>query len=90
MALIRGTGSHAPCPRCLVTEGDMWNPSVCAPLRTSAGTSATIERAKQEKVKDKKEEILKSAGLRDVEVLSPRLVLLLHSLMAPFRMYFGR
>lgn len=70
MALIRGVGSLAPCPRCLIVEKDMWNPSIHALPRTSAGTCATIADSKREKRVGKREEILKSAGLRDVEVLS--------------------
>ena len=68
MALIRGVKSIAPCPRCLITHEDLWNPSLQALLRTSAGTQATFEEVKREKLVGKKEEILKSVGLRDVEV----------------------
>ena len=63
MALIRGVNSIAPCPRCLVIHEDLWNPSLQTPLRMSAGTQATFEEVKREKLVGKKEEILKSAGL---------------------------
>jgi len=52
--------------------------------------SATVDRANQEKVKDRKEEILKSVGLRDVKVLLSQPLLLSHPLTTPFRTYFGR
>ena len=69
MSLIRGINSIASCPRCLVKTADFGDPSAKALLRTSMRMQAIIKEAKQEKLIGKREEILKSAGLRDVEVL---------------------
>ena len=68
MALIRGTNSASPCPRCLVKRKEMANPSVNSQRRTSAVTQATIMDARGKTRAVEREEILKSAGLRDVEV----------------------
>ena len=68
MALIRGVGSLFPCPRCLIPEVKLGDPSANAPLRTAANTKATIQEARGKKLLGEKEEILKAAGLRDVDV----------------------
>lgn len=68
MALIRGVGSLAPCPRCLVKEENLSDPCLHSPPRTSHAMQAIITRANQETLTGSKEEILKHAGLRDVDV----------------------
>jgi hypothetical protein len=68
MALIRGVGSLFPCPRCLIPELKQGEPSASAPLQTEAGTRATLEEARGKKRAGDKEDILKAAGLRDVDV----------------------
>ena len=88
MALIRGTNSASPCPRCLVKSEEMADPSVESQRRTSAITQATIMDANQKKRAAEHEEILKSAGLRDVEVSygcsDPTYIL-----MVALRIFFG-
>lgn len=68
MALIRGVGSLFPCPRCLIHKHKQGDPLASAPLRTVAGTKATIQEAQGMSLVGDKEEILKAAGLRDVNV----------------------
>ena len=89
MSLIRGTNSASPCPRCLVKHEEMADPSVESQRRTSAITQATITDAKKKKRAVECEEILKPAGLRDVEVSyessDPTYVL-----MVTLRISFGR
>jgi len=68
MALIRGVGSLFPCPRCLIPEAKQGDPSARAPLRTAVDTRATIQEARGKRLVGDKEEILKAAGLRDVDV----------------------
>jgi len=68
MALIRGVGSLFPCPRCLIPEAEQGNPLARAPLRTADDTRATIQEARGKRLAGEKEEILKAAGLRDVDV----------------------
>lgn len=69
MSLIRGVGSLSPCPRCLIQANQQGDPSAHAPAWTSAGTQATIQDARKQRFAKDKEEILKSAGLRDVDVI---------------------
>jgi len=69
MSLIRGVNGLCPCPRCLIQADKQGDPSGRAPARTAANTQATINRARQQKFLKDKEEILKNAGLRDVDVL---------------------
>ena len=68
MALIRGTTSLYPCPRCLIPQADQGDPSKVAPLRTAQGTKDVINVARSQRLLGEKEEILKAAGLRDVDV----------------------
>ena len=89
MALIRGTNSVSPCPRCLVKSEEMADPSVDSQRRTSAVTKATIADASRKKRAAEREEILKSAGLRNVEV-SYECSDPMYILMVILRMSFGR
>ena len=68
MALIRGVNSLFPCPRCLVSEAKLGDISARAPLRTEATTKATLREARGKRLARDKEETLKAAGLRDVDV----------------------
>jgi hypothetical protein len=68
MALIQGVGSLFPCPQCLIPELKQGEPSVSVPLQTEAGTRATLEEARGKERAGDKEDILKAAGLRDVDV----------------------
>jgi hypothetical protein len=68
MSLIRGVNSLFPCPRCLIHTDQQGDPSVRAPARTSADMQAIVQDARQERFAKDKEETLKSAGLRDVDV----------------------
>jgi len=90
MALIRGVGSLVPCPRCLIPEDKLGDHSAKAPLRTTADMKAIILEAQEQHTVNEGEEILKAAGLRDVDVrlrsCYPLYVLLLRILD---RMYSG-
>jgi len=90
MALIRGVGSLFPCPRCLIPEGKQGDLSARALLRTVANTKATIQAAREQELVRDKEDILKSSGLRDVDVWSPRLshFLFVLPLTMPLAEYF--
>jgi hypothetical protein len=63
MALIRGVGSLFPCLWCLIPEAKLGEPSASAPLRTEAGTRATLEEAQGKQCSGDNEDILKAAGL---------------------------
>lgn len=67
MALIRGVGSLFPCPRCLIPEAKLGELSASAPLRTTASMKAIIMEARGMR-SGEKEALLKSFGLRDVDV----------------------
>ena len=66
MALIRGVNSLFPCPRCLISDVKLGDPSASAPLRTAVNTKATIQEARGKKLLGEKE-VLKAVGLRDVD-----------------------
>lgn len=68
MSLIRGVNGLCPCPRCLIQADQQGDPSACAPARTAANTQTTIRDARRQKFAKDKEEKLKLAGLRDVDV----------------------
>jgi len=68
MALIRGVGSLVPCPRCLIPDHELGRPGASAPLRTADRTKTVIQEARKERYAKDKEEVLKAAGLRDVDV----------------------
>jgi len=70
MALIRGLGSLRPCPRCLVADVDLDSFSNREIARTAEHTRATIEEARKQNLVGESEEILKSSGLRDIDVHS--------------------
>lgn len=76
MALIRGVKCLFPCPQCLIPKAKQGSLS-SAPLRTVAGTRAVIQEAREKRHAGDKEEVLKAAGLRDVDVIY-FLVLVLH------------
>jgi hypothetical protein len=67
MALIRGVGSLAPCPRCLVLESNLWNPDIYSTPRTSDTMQAIQKEANQKRTATEKEVVLKAVGLRDVD-----------------------
>ena len=68
MSLIRGVNSLFPCPRCLIPANQQGDRSAHAPARTSANMQAVVQDARQQRLVKDKEEILKSTGLRDVDV----------------------
>src|ERR1700753_3709355 len=68
MALIRGLNSLYPCPRCLVLGENLDNPTNKAPPRTTEGTKATIKRAREQERLGERDNVLKNAGLQDVDV----------------------
>lgn len=68
MSLTRGVKSHFPCPRCLIPADEQGVfPSARAAARTTTGTKSTVEEARQ-LGSGEKEELLKSVGLRDIDV----------------------
>jgi hypothetical protein len=67
MALTRGTNSDFPCPVCLVPKEEMCKGVVYA-LRTTETMKEVYNEAMEVETAKEKEEILKSAGLRGVEV----------------------
>jgi len=67
MALTRGVNALFPCPTCLVPKVDIPNLGVFHELRTSPQMEA-IWRGALELSATEREELLKSYGLRDVEV----------------------
>lgn len=75
MALIRGLGSLAPCPVCLVHRDDLSDVTKRSPRRTLRGTQLILESARNAPTATDKEKELKAAGLRDVEVTAPFLSL---------------
>lgn len=69
MALIRGgVFSLHPCPRCLVPKAQLGDLSKTAKIRTAKDTKEVLESARGQPLLTRKEEILKSHGLRDVDV----------------------
>ena len=68
MSLIWGINSITSCPWCLVKTKDFGDPSAQAKLQMSTSMQEIIKEAKQEELIGKREEILKPAGLRDIEV----------------------
>ena len=68
MSLIRGVKCLHPCPRCLIGADQQGDASARAPARTAADTQAVIQDTWQQRFVKDKEETLKSAGLRDVDV----------------------
>jgi hypothetical protein len=67
MALIRGEKGLYPCPICLVPRGQQSDLSTFHTLRTAAHTREIYE-AGQKLTSAEREELLKSEGLRNVEV----------------------
>lgn len=68
MALTRGFGGKCPCPICLVSPEDLADLSKICTLRTAQTMRSTLERACEEQLAREKEAVLKSVGLRGVEV----------------------
>ena len=67
MALTRGVSSLFPCPCCLIPKEEQGESSGCTAARTSADVQETIEDTRKQKAGEK-EEILKSQGLRDINI----------------------
>lgn len=69
MALIRGFGSYAPCPVCLIPGDQLANLSINFPLRTKESMIKYYQDAQDPDLNaSEREQILKGIGLRDVEV----------------------
>lgn len=69
MSLIRGWRGLCPCPICLVPHTELLDTSKTHPRRTQDGTQDLIKTARGMN-KTAGEQVLKSAGLRDVDVWS--------------------
>jgi len=70
MALIRGYMGKCPCPVCLVPKGELLTATKVYPLRTRCHTEATLAEAR-DKSREEMETLLKTHGLRDVDVSCP-------------------
>jgi len=68
MALIRGIGSHAPCPICLVPGDELSNLSDDFELRSKSSMQEAYESSKDMSAAES-ETAFKALGLRDIEVL---------------------
>jgi hypothetical protein len=87
MALIRGMEGLCPCPICLVPADKQLDLSVDHHLRTAEETKGILQQAGAMQSAVEKEEILKTYGLRSIEVCLFVLQRKLSDLV--FRMYFG-
>ena len=67
MTLIRGLGSKAPCPVCFVPRDQLTNLSETFEQQTKENMWKIYEDTKELNAMDK-EELLKTFGLREVEV----------------------
>lgn len=68
IALIRGLRGLLPCPICTIRQEDLWNLLDVSPMRTTQSSRQILEEARSQRLVTHKEEILKKAGLRDIEV----------------------
>ena len=71
MALIRGIGSACPCPKCLVPNKELSNlrPRKEWDRRTTQNMKDVYKRAQLLESEEEREDLLKSVGMRDIEVL---------------------
>ena len=90
MSLIQGVNGLFPCPCCLVHNDQQRDPSAHAAAWTSGSMQATVQDAREQRFVKDKEEILKSAGLRDVDVFIISLFVLCPYSVVSNRMCFGR
>ena len=68
MSLTRGTTSNFPCPHCFIhTDKQGTYPPECGDPRTSAHAQQIVRDAQELRL-GRKEELLKSFGLQDVDV----------------------
>lgn len=77
MALTRGVMSNFPCPVCLVPRSELYDLSKKYELRTTETMQAVYQEAKDARLMAEGEQILKSRGLRRVEVTSSLLSVIL-------------
>jgi len=68
MALTRGINGLRPCLRCLIPSDKQGDLRASAPPRTAVDAKATVLEARGQTLVGDKNEILKAAGLRDVDV----------------------
>ncbi|KAF8256486.1 hypothetical protein EI94DRAFT_1645643, partial [Lactarius quietus] len=66
MALIRGTTSKFPCPKCLVQQEDLANLVETWPLRTTAHSHELVHQARELSSAQEREKLLSEYGLRNV------------------------
>ena len=91
MALIRGQNSDFPCPVCLVPNECQHDLSTKYDMRSADSMKTVYENADDLNAKEG-EELLKSFGLRAVEVMcliSNSVTALIFNLELCFRMCFG-
>jgi hypothetical protein len=74
MTLIRGVQGLYPCPVCLIPWDQQSDLSVRHVLRTAEQTQGILREADAAQTREAAEELLKDYGLRDVKVISSRLV----------------
>ena len=68
MALIRGIKGKLPCSICLIKQEDLWNLLDNSLLCTTKDTKEIIDKARSQAFVTHREEILKQAGLRNIDV----------------------
>jgi len=68
MTLVRGFGSKFPCPVCLVPPHMLADLSETHPRRTTRSMQAVLKEANEKHLASEKENVLKEAGLRGVDV----------------------
>ncbi len=64
----RAALANFPCPKCLVSKGDLHCVSKLFPKRTSESMRAVIQEVSMAPTKAKKEKLLQDYGLHDIEV----------------------
>ena len=68
MALIRGFMGKCPCPACLVPKDELLDATKVYALRTRCHTEATLTEARNKRLREEMEMLLKEHGLRNVDV----------------------
>ena len=68
MALIRGLRGKLPCPICIIKQEDLWDLLNNSPMRTTKEMKEIVDKARSQTLVTCREEILKYAGLRNIDV----------------------
>lgn len=84
----RGTNSLFPCPICLVPLEELFDLFQDYPIRTALSAEALVKQART-MTQDNGNELLKSQGLRDVDVCHFTLIFYMTLTLFCYRMHFG-